>query len=1211
MNTQFLLKSMLSLLVGLTSLTTAAAPPKETIYLAKEDGTRQMASVATRHKAPAKLPSLNENLLYGSLIDTDATWSDYGLGIYSVPYDGSKLTDITKVVALDDLTTFAGVYADGRYYAITRLKAMETFYLDVYNATTWELETYYSLGIASVRYVPNDLAYDPVTELAYGVVYDYDNLGKFCLLYQYDLRKGSLQYVGTTKLNNTVVPILAMSATVDGQLYGISNEGIMYKIDKTTAAVERMGATGVPKISSLQGSTFTAKDEFLWAAYDTISYNSALYKITLPNTEATKLSDFPHNENMTGLFTAAPFAKAKAPAAISDLALNTTPGSLNGKISFTMPSKTVDGQTLTDQILTTTIRIYHDVETDGIIETESQDIVKTYAPGATVTYEWQMQQTQYFVSVTIANQAGKSENAVLRYWAGHDYPAAIIDLKLERDADGNGVLTWTPPTEGYNGGYFDASSLTYKIVRLPGNIVVEESYKTSEGKYTDKTIEKVGTYQYKVTPVSSGGEGPTATTLQVGLGAFSTIPYSETFDTKEAFDLWTVVDLNWHEFSSGNWSSSWGYGNQCLTYVYEPLNAADDWVISPPIQMEAGAVYQVKFKAWADMANYPENLKVMVGTSTDPADMTIFVADYPNIKETSDLSDWKSGTLSVPEDGLYRIGFYCYSDAGMATLRVDNVSIDLVSGIDAPGAVTSLSATAGPQGECKASISFKAPEKTGSGSELEGLERIEIYCNGSTVAATTISPVEKGKPYSWTDNNPSDMETNTYKVIAFNSFGAGYPAETSVYVGIDTPEEVGNLFLKRGENGEAIITWDAPTVGKNGGYVNPADLTYNITDNSGNPIASRIRTTEFTDEDTPVEKQKMVFYTVKAVSDAGSNEGTNSNAIIFGEPYKLPFAESFAGGTGTQTSPWTIIGATSVSFDWHVLMQSQNDTPAAMPQDGDSGFAQFTSYSIPKGDEATLTSPLIDLTGEIDPEFSFYFYHYATENDYQDAIQPMITIDEGLTLEALGEPIVATANADGWTKYTYSLNDYSQHSRVRVGLKGISDYGYNIFVDNIRVYASSYPKVTDLSARLDGNKVVLTWSDPVYEGLELIGYNVYRDNKMLTDSPIGDLTYTDELKDGDLHTYTVTAVYQQGESGHSNAVSLSASAEMISNVCHVYSANRSIIIQGSENATIRVFRTDGTLAHTCLADNVTRIPMASAGIYVVTIDGQVYKVIVK
>ncbi|MBD5257301.1 MAG: hypothetical protein HDS52_01235 [Barnesiella sp.] len=53
---------------------------------------------------------------------------------------------------------------------------------------------------------------------------------------------------------------------------------------------------------------------------------------------------------------------------------------------------------------------------------------------------------------------------------------------------------------------------------------------------------------------------------------------------------------------------------------------------------------------------------------------------------------------------------------------------------------------------------------------------------------------------------------------------------------------------------------------------------------------------------------------------------------------------------------------------------------------------------------------------------------------------------------------------------------------------------------------------------------------PVHQGLEHIGYNVYRNGVQLNEAPVTDTTLTDTLAEEGDHTYAVTAVYNAGES---------------------------------------------------------------------------------
>ncbi len=1147
-----------------------------------------------------------ENRLYGSLLNTDAPWGDYyNLGIYSFLADGSPIEQIQREKPIPGLTTFSGVLVDGKYYAFTVLLGFPTYYLDVYDATSWEY--LYSFYLGGVRHVPNDLAYDPTEEKGYGTVCDYDGTGKFTILERFDLKKGECEFVGNTKEGNTVVNILVMSSTVKGELYGISSEGILYKINKQTAALERVGSTGIPKVSSFQGSTIDNKDNFYWASYDTLSAKSALYKVDLSNAHVNKISNFPYNEQITGMYNLSPLALPEAPDKVQNLRFNALPGELTGTISLMAPNTTIEGTALSEP-MNITISLYWDVNTEETIVVRDSTFMIQLSPNQ--SYESKLinlTQSSYIISAVATTNIGKGINSIIEFWAGKDIPAEIKDLKLERDEDGNGKLTWTPPTQGYHGGYFDPSSVTYDIIRLPDSILVGNKYASNEGIFIDKTIPAVGIYRYELTPYSNGGEGLTVKSSEIGLGKASNVPYLEEFNSEAAFNLWTIVDQNQ---GYGKYDVSWGYADGRIVYAYDPDVAADDWLMSPPVFLKAGAVYQLKFDAWADMANYPESIKITIGSSLNPTSHTITVKDLPELKNT--VPQKYDGAFSVQSDGLYYIGVYCYSKANQARVYVDNISLYLVSGIATPGSVTDLVAIAGEKGSREVTLSFTASSKTGSNEDLDEISKIEIFRNDSPTSTYTISPVVKGQKYTWTDNNPIETVSNKYKVIASNSHGKGYPAETSVYVGIDIPIQVKELYLMNA-NGNAVITWDAPTEGVHGGYIDVEALRYTVTRSDGEVLNSQVKELSYTDETVTKTTQKFIYYTVKARSESGLGEGTNTNGIVFGQPYTLPYNESFA-GTTLYTTPWTISGLTSVGFDWKIVSEAKN--PTATPQDHDGGLAQFSSYSIPTGDEAILVSPQISITNEIDPELSFWFFHYIENNEtHQDALQPMISANDA-EFVALSNPIMRIHNNNGWTNYRYGLNDYLYADRIRIGFKGISDYGYNLLIDNISVEGSSYPKVTDLSATANENSVILTWSAPINntgEPLNLIGYNVYRDLHKINSSLVTDLRYVDSVEDG-YYTYQVTAVYDSGESGYSNAVTITKGTGIstIKQSDRIYAINNTIIIEGTINNPITVCSADGIIIYSGKIEQAfTLLPIKNPGIYLVNINGHITKVMIK
>lgn len=87
----------------------------------------------------------------------------------------------------------------------------------------------------------------------------------------------------------------------------------------------------------------------------------------------------------------------------------------------------------------------------------------------------------------------------------------------------------------------------------------------------------------------------------------------------------------------------------------------------------------------------------------------------------------------------------------------------------------------------------------------------------------------------------------------------------------------------------------------------------------------------------------------------------------------------------------------------------------------------------------------------------------------------------------------------------------------------------------VGITLSTLPKVTDLTAKGDMDKVVLNWGAPQNAGQTFKGYNVWSNRTLLTETPITATTYTIESPSMG-NTYVVTAVYENGQSAASNAV---------------------------------------------------------------------------
>lgn len=86
---------------------------------------------------------------------------------------------------------------------------------------------------------------------------------------------------------------------------------------------------------------------------------------------------------------------------------------------------------------------------------------------------------------------------------------------------------------------------------------------------------------------------------------------------------------------------------------------------------------------------------------------------------------------------------------------------------------------------------------------------------------------------------------------------------------------------------------------------------------------------------------------------------------------------------------------------------------------------------------------------------------------------------------------------------------------------------------SLTVEASPLVPPSNLTAEVDCQDVVLMWEAPVTESgerVELLGYNIYRDEMLVNPDPVQETTYIDAMMDPGTYSYTVKAVYDEGES---------------------------------------------------------------------------------
>lgn len=166
------------------------------------------------------------------------------------------------------------------------------------------------------------------------------------------------------------------------------------------------------------------------------------------------------------------------------------------------------------------------------------------------------------------------------------------------------------------------------------------------------------------------------------------LPYTQDFTGAPVPDLPNCVslqDLNgattWHTYAA---PAAWGFNGTALRYIYDPSKPGDDWLFLQGLNLEAGKQYEISYKYGPTDDDYPENLKVGIGTEAHASAMTTTLADHPNIIANAEAPFAKLGRtiFDVPADGVYYIGFHAYSFPDQFQLFLDSIVVKEIPPVD-------------------------------------------------------------------------------------------------------------------------------------------------------------------------------------------------------------------------------------------------------------------------------------------------------------------------------------------------------------------------------------------------------------------------------------------------------------------------------------------------------------------------------------------------
>lgn len=773
-----------------------------------------------------------------------------------------------------------------------------------------------------------------------------------------------------TMSRTTIAPsyhkYVAMGVTSDEQLYAVSTDGNLYHIDTTTGEETKVGATGV-YIAANSRESYGQSGEidqdtniFYWACIDG-DKNAALYTVDLNTGWATKIADFPDNEQFYGLAIPEAAPDAAAPAAPRNVSASFVNGATKGTIHLTAPTTTYGGSTLSGN-LTYTIRTGTTVLTTGTIAAGASADVQVTAPEG----------MNYF-SVFLSNDAGKSPLVKTSTYVGFDQPCAPTYTSLVIDEQtGKAKVTWNDPKKSVHGGYI--APLTYDVVRYPEGVRVSKGQ--SATSFTETLdANALHNYYYGVTAISGNVRSEESRTDMVRFGNNIEPPYLETFDTQGDFDLYTVIDNN-HDGSTWTWHED----RQCAQYFENEKNNADDWLITPPVHLQANHAYKIGFKARNSMAFFPEYIEARYGNSATVSGLN------NDFVEKTKLSDEQyhlfEKEFSTSKDQVFYLGIHAVSDYGAAKIFVDSIQITDQGCLEGPDSVTNFTVTPDPTADIIANLQFTLPTKKVNGDALTEISKVVVTRNGEVLKEFTSPKV--GATLTCEDDE-ADEEFNTYTVTAYNKVGNGRPATIRAFIGLDKPSKPQNVQGTYGTD-DMTLSWNkATTPGANGGLVLSDQVSYNVyhaVNVKDDQVEQLIATTKDTSHklafNNSTGAQAVEHYFIGAKNEKGESEHAAAPIVISGAPYTLPFHSSFTTEEGSAL--WWTDETDEEGFS---LNEHQSS-------DGDNHCMLFTSYSF--GQQAAFHSGKIALGKAANPEI--VFSHNATPGN-DDLIEVFATTPSG------------------------------------------------------------------------------------------------------------------------------------------------------------------------------------------------------------------------
>lgn len=984
-------------------------------------------SVAAQHSVASPMLLSQSSALYGSVLFSDG---DMTKGLYTIPTSASS----SMSLLYPNVKALAAIIRDGQYVAAYPAEYFDAARVEVYDMLTGTKTD--SFSSEDRQFDIYGMDEDPESGEIYAVCHD--SSGR-----NYELV--TLSFQGATPNRTRTVGTLTaadywygFAIDAQGQLWGVASDGdiaSLYKINKNTAAMTRVGSTGVEAYYETSACFDRESGILYWsvADYDDRGY---LAKVNLTTGAATKVYQFPNEERIGGLAMQRVTAAAAAPAKCENVCAVFESGNLSGHIDLRAPALLQDGSIGQGKL-------------DIIVAAGNREVGRCQGvwgalASVPVTVE---ERGKYNFTVFASNPAGNSENVIVNnVFVGPDNPKAPQPV-LSRNAEVM-TLTWPEVSEGDNGGWIDPSNITYMVTRMPENLTVATGISVCEFSENLSEPDMAQEVYYEVTAQFGEYSSTPGASNALWLGAFRP-PYAADF-ALDGLSGFSVIDAN-HD------NITWKNQDDEVNIDFNRVLDMDDWLITPALNLEAGKSYTLSFKAHSHGPGFPEALEVKLGSysSEESMDRTLI----PRTEIVS--SDWSEYEVIIvaKQSGKHYIGFHGLSDADAHILHLKDLTVGQGVVAAIPEAPSDLSIVAAEDYSLSAAVSVKAPERDIYDQPVAEMTKLEIFRNGVSVKVFD-NPVA-GCNYTFEDTVDVLGEYN-YSATATNEYGISESAITTAYIGAPLPGAVMHTAARRTQDeGEVLVSWTPVSEDINGKPLYPGSVHYVLAmlDEEGfYPVTDLMENTSCTYQAAEPGEQKVLQVAVFAVTDAGTGQGKYAPAIAAGTPYEY-IHETVSAGMFDHL--W--IADETDGGHWGI---TEDSTTATSP-DGD-GF-MISMHADGMNASGHLVSGLVTINAAGSQKISFQVYNPSTADNGANVNEISVGVcadgDSEFT-ELYRRPIQQVASRTSWGKVEVDLSQWAQQTiQVRIGVT-VKQYATTLFDD---IWVGSKPGGVDMMSDSECN----------------------------------------------------------------------------------------------------------------------------------------------